>query len=168
VLLLFNGCAVPGHTKTDDSSSVASVGGEGSVSRGVEDKGGGPESDARLIGKFYAQYEEWKGVGYRLGGLSKRGIDCSGFVYMTFKSKLGLTLPRTTELLANSGRSVTRERLKAGDLVFFKTSYSVRHVGIYLEQGRFLHASKSRGVMISRLDNVYWRSKYWKARRIDI
>ena len=170
LVFLFNGGAAPGHAKSHARASVASVGaGDGTSRAGeAEEKGGGPKKDALLKEKFYAQYKEWRGVSYRLGGLSKRGIDCSGFVYMTFKTKLGLTVPRTTEMLARSGRSVARERLKAGDLVFFKTSYSVRHVGIYLEGGRFLHASKSRGVMISRLDNVYWKRKYWQARRLDI
>ncbi len=115
---------------------------------------------------LYSQHREWKGVKYRMGGLNKRGVDCSGFVYLTFKSKLGIKLPRTTKAQARLGKEVEKSRLKAGDLVFFKTSYKVRHVGIYIENGKFLHASTSRGVMISRLDNVYWKKKYWKARRV--
>ena len=125
-------------------------------------------TDSRLAKKkLYSQYKEWKGVRYRFGGLSKRGIDCSGLVYLTFKSKFGLKLPRTTKMQANIGKSVKKGSLKAGDLVFFKTSYKVRHVGIYLEKGRFMHASKKKGVMISKLKEPYWSSKYWKARRIE-
>lgn len=117
--------------------------------------------------QLYAQYREWKGTRYQIGGLSRRGIDCSGFVYVTFKSKLGVVLPRSTELQAESGESVSRDALRAGDLVFFRTGIFVRHVGVYLERGHFLHASTSRGVMISELDEAYWKSRYWKARRID-
>jgi probable lipoprotein NlpC len=62
---------------------------------------------------------------------------------------------------------VKRSKLKTGDLIFFKTSPRVRHVGIYLEKGKFLHASKKRGVMISRLSDVYWKSRYWKAKRVE-
>jgi cell wall-associated NlpC family hydrolase len=116
--------------------------------------------------QLYRQHKQWQGVKYRIGGLSKSGIDCSGFVHVTYRSKLGVTLPRTTKLQSDLGRSVKQHDLKAGDLVFFKTGLFVRHVGIYVEKRRFLHASTSRGVTISSLDNPYWRSKYWKARRI--
>ncbi len=74
-------------------------------------------------------------------------------------------MPRSTELMAKMGKKIDRKQLRAGDLVFFKTSYKVRHVGIYIEKGQFLHASSSKGVMISRLDNVYWADKYWQSRR---
>lgn len=116
---------------------------------------------------LYSQYRQWRGVRYQVGGLSRRGIDCSGFMYVTFKTKLGIVLPRSTELQADSGTGVSRSELRTGDLVFFKTGMFVRHVGVYLERGRFLHASTSRGVMISELDDAYWKSHYWKARRIQ-
>ena len=116
--------------------------------------------------KLYVQYAQWKGAKYKLGGLNKNGIDCSGFVFVTFKSKLGVSLPRTTSLQVKKGKYIKRNQLQAGDLVFFKTSKFFRHVGIYLEHGKFLHASTSVGVTISKLDNRYWKSKYWKAKRI--
>ncbi|MDH5387084.1 MAG: NlpC/P60 family protein [Gammaproteobacteria bacterium] len=115
--------------------------------------------------KLYSQYKSWKGVKYKMGGLSKSGVDCSGFVYATFRSKLGINIPRSTELQISTGKPIDKNKLKAGDLVFFKTKAKVRHVGIYLENNNFLHASTSKGVMISKLDNVYWKSKYWKSRR---
>lgn len=117
--------------------------------------------------KLYAQYAQWKGTKYKLGGLNRNGIDCSGFVFITFKSKLGIVLPRTTNLQVATGKDIERNQLQAGDLVFFKTGRFFRHVGIYLEHGKFLHASTSLGVTISKLDNVYWKSKYWKAKRIS-
>lgn len=117
---------------------------------------------------LYAQYNEWKNTKYRIGGLSRKGIDCSGFVYVTFKSKLGMVLPRSTEFQAGLGEDIGKSQLRAGDLVFFKTGITVRHVGVYLEGGRFLHASTSQGVMISRLNERYWKSAYWKAKRLAI
>ena len=95
-------------------------------------------------------------------------MDCSAFVQITFRSKLGVDLPRTTEELAREGERVDRSELQAGDLVFFKTGFRQRHVGIYMGGKRFLHASTSRGVMTSSLNNVYWKERYWKARRIEL
>ncbi|WP_394808638.1 NlpC/P60 family protein [Nitrosomonas sp.] len=115
---------------------------------------------------LYSQFNEWQGVRYQRGGLSQRGVDCSGFVHLTFKSKLGLHLPRTTRMQARLGKEIRKDDLKAGDLIFFKTGSASEHVGIYLEKNKFLHASQKQGVTISRLDNVYWKSNYWKSVRI--
>lgn len=116
--------------------------------------------------RMYQQYQQWKGTKYFLGGLSKKGIDCSGFVYLTYREKLGIRLPRTTGHQSRIGREIDRRDLISGDLVFFKTGFKVRHVGIYIGDGKFLHASTSKGVTISRLDNVYWQDKYWHSRRV--
>ena len=116
--------------------------------------------------QLYQQYSEWKGTKYQLGGVSKQGIDCSAFMQETFRSRLGIELPRTTILQSRRGQAVRRDQLLSGDLVFFKTGRRVRHVGVYLEEGRFLHASTSKGVTISRLDNPYWRDRFWQARRL--
>jgi hypothetical protein len=124
-------------------------------------------NNAFLVKKaLYAQYHEWKNTRYQMGGLSRNGIDCSGFIHVTFKTRLGVVLPRSTEFQVELGDRVDRKELRAGDLVFFKTGIADRHVGIYLEDGRFLHASSSQGVVISRLDESYWRSAYWKAKRL--
>lgn len=77
-----------------------------------------------------------------------------------------MALPRTTERQVDIGSPVDAHRLAAGDLVFFLIEGSTRHVGIYLDNDRFLHASKSRGVMISNLTNPYWQANYWQARRV--
>lgn len=117
---------------------------------------------------LYAQYNQWKNTRYQMGGLSRSGIDCSGFVQVTFRTKLGVVLPRSTEFQAQLGESVHKDQLRAGDLVFFKTGMTDRHVGVYLEDGKFLHASTSQGVTISGLDESYWKSAYWKAKRLGI
>lgn len=116
--------------------------------------------------KLYTQFNKWQGVRYRLGGSSKKGIDCSAFVQITFKSKFGVHLPRTTHLQSRLGKKISKYELEAGDLVFFRTGSNSRHVGIYLEGNKFLHASRRRGVTISKLDNVYWKANYWKSIRI--
>lgn len=113
-----------------------------------------------------AQYKQWKGTPYRIGGQSRSGIDCSGFTQITYLDRLGIPLPRSTALQAKTGRAAPRNALRAGDLVFFKTGFKTRHVGIYMGNDRFLHASTSRGVMISSLSNPYWAKRYWQARRV--
>jgi cell wall-associated NlpC family hydrolase len=116
---------------------------------------------------LYAQLEDWQGVRYRMGGLSKSGVDCSGLVYLTFRDHFGIKLPRTTRHQSRTGKSVSRRHLQPGDLVFFKTGWFDRHVGIYIEKHRFLHVSTKKGVMLSSLENPYWRKRYWKAVRIS-
>lgn len=115
---------------------------------------------------LYAQHDLWRGTPYVLGGTSRRGVDCSGFVQRTFDSHFGIAVPRTTELQSQQGQRIGRDALQAGDLVFFRTGNGKRHVGIYVEDGQFLHASTSRGVTLSRLDNPYWSRHYWQARRL--
>lgn len=119
-----------------------------------------------LTKQLKQQLVKWKGVPYQFGGLNKQGIDCSGFVYLTFRDILDIKLPRTTKEQAKLGTLISQNQLNTGDLVFFKTGKNVRHVGIYLQNKQFLHASTSKGVIVSHLDNVYWRKKFWKAKRL--
>ena len=125
-----------------------------------------PDDTTRLRGHLYQHYQLWKGTPYRLGGMTTRGIDCSGFVLVTFKALLDQRLPRTVDEQATLGSSVAPDDLRSGDLVFFKTGPSMRHVGIYMDHGRFMHASTRRGVMISGLSDSYWSRRFWQARRI--
>jgi cell wall-associated NlpC family hydrolase len=125
-------------------------------------------NNALIRKKLMDQYAEWKGTGYRAGGLSKNGVDCSGFVYLTFRSKLNVHLPRSTDSQARCGVPVSRKDLNPGDLVFFKTGFFEQHVGVYIGDDRFLHASSTNGVMISKLSNEYWASAYRFSRRVTI
>jgi cell wall-associated NlpC family hydrolase len=133
-------------------------------------KKGGVEQSLKVsysdMQRVIKEAKTYKGTRHVMGGLSHSGIDCSGFTYLTFHSKLGCKLPRTTKLQAKTGDKVARNNLHTGDLVFFKTGFFVKHVGIYLDESRFLHASTSQGVMISSLKEKYWKKRYWTARRI--
>jgi cell wall-associated NlpC family hydrolase len=122
-------------------------------------------ADSEIVTLLYDQYNNWRGVRYREGGLSKEGIDCSGYVHLTYKDRLKQNIPRSTELLAKSGIEVSPRQIRPGDLVFFKTGWKTNHVGIYLKNGTFMHASSSRGVMISKFDNPYWSDAFWMVRR---
>jgi probable lipoprotein NlpC len=110
--------------------------------------------------------QPWIGTPHRLGGMSRRGIDCSGLVVVVYKNLFGKKLPRTTSTLMHTGRRVARMNLSAGDLVFFQPGTKSRHVGIYLGHSEFVHASTSHGVMISRMDDDFWQACYLTGRRL--
>lgn len=113
-------------------------------------------------------YDNWKGTRYRYGGLSHKGIDCSGFALLTYKKLFRKNLPRTVREQVKQGKTIPKSSLEPGDLVFFKTGVVQKHVGIYLEDDFFMHASRSHGVMISRLDDDYWEERFWQAKRINV
>lgn len=108
----------------------------------------------------------WRGTPYRMGGLSKKGVDCSGFVQLTYRDLFGRKLPRTVKDQVDYGKEIPTQAARPGDLVFFKTGLFQRHVGIYLEDGFFIHASRSSGVILSNLSESYWQDNYWKTRRL--
>ena len=120
---------------------------------------------ARLDRSLRDAAPRWLGIPYRWGGASRRGIDCSAFVQQYVRENLAIELPRTTAGQRYEGTPVERDELRAGDLVFFRRR-GIRHVGVYLSDGEFIHASSSRGVTVSELDNDYWTRHYWMARRI--
>lgn len=122
-------------------------------------------SDTPTLNDFYV---EWQGTPYRYGGNQKNGIDCSAFVQKAFVEAYQLTLPRTTKEQSKQGIKLDWQDARKGDLVFFKTKRTTYHVGIYLGDMQFMHASTSKGVIISRLDNPYWSSKFWQVRRVTL
>jgi len=124
------------------------------------------QKTSSTLNKIYAEYRQWKGTPYKYGGVTKNGIDCSGFVLQTYKKLFNIHLPRSTKYQVKEGKRVYLNQLRAGDLVFFKTGWNVRHVGIYLEKGKFAHASSSKGVVISTMYSGYWKKNYWQARRL--
>ncbi|EEQ11591.1 hypothetical protein ymoll0001_21660 [Yersinia mollaretii ATCC 43969] len=121
-----------------------------------------------VVAKLNEQLRQWEGTPYRNGGLDQSGVDCSGFVYRTFRDRFDMQLPRTTAAQTSLGTKVSRDDLMPGDLVFFKTGSGQNglHVGIYDTNDEFIHASTSKGVIRSSLENVYWKRVYWQARRI--
>lgn len=109
------------------------------------------------------------GTPYRYGGNTPdSGFDCSGLVTYVFADMLDVRLPRTSRELARvQGPKIAPERLSTGDLVFFGSGADVWHVGIYVGEGRFVHAPSTGGtVRLDALDNPYWQRHYSGAKRV--
>ncbi|MGU3412572.1 NlpC/P60 family protein [Enterobacteriaceae bacterium C23F] len=126
------------------------------------------EEDIRQ--KILSQYSRWQGVKYKFGGTTAKGIDCSSLMQQIFHAAFPETsrsrLPRTTAEQIKQGAHASAMALKPGDLLFFQMSTNERHVGVYIGNQQFVHASTSKGVMISDLKNDYWKTRFTVARRV--
>jgi len=114
--------------------------------------------------QLYRFITDWTGVKYRFGGLDKRGIDCSGFAYLLEKEIYGITLPRISRDQANAVKRKNQSNLNEGDLIFFAFGGGdVDHVGIYLNNGFFVHASTTRGVIVDDLTLPAYQKAFVKS-----
>lgn len=124
---------------------------------------------SRAMGKVLQSALSFTGTRYRYGGSSPvTGFDCSGFVGYVFRESAGLKLPRASYQMASvDGRKLSREELKAGDLVFFAQRKRISHVGIYLGDDRFIHAPSTGGrVRTDTLSDNYWRKRFVNGKRV--
>jgi len=110
--------------------------------------------------KMFEFIDDWYGTPYRLGGTTKKGVDCSAFSQFLFASVYGLSIPRTAREQYDLTSHISRTELKEGDLIFFNTRGGVSHVGVYLQNNKFVHASTSGGVMISDIFEEYWVRRF--------
>ena len=113
--------------------------------------------------KLYVNAAEWIGTPYRAGGDSRHGTDCSGLVSQLYKKTYRMRLSRSTDGQLKESNKIARRNLREGDLVFFTSRSSrkkVAHVGIYLKDGKFIHASTSQGVIVSSLKEKYY-TQHW-------
>jgi lipoprotein Spr len=112
-------------------------------------------------------FEKYLGKPYKSKSEYETGLDCSLFAMEVYKKYNGTILPRMVKDQVKQGQEVHRNLLRFGDLVFFKTdNYSISHVGIYVGYNQFIHASSSRGIVISNMNEKYWGERYAAARRI--
>lgn len=112
--------------------------------------------------------DEWYGVRYRTGGNTKSGVDCSGFTVAVYLAAYSIALPRVSRDQYRISRKISTTELQEGDLVFFNTrGNGVSHVGVYLGNNKFIHASVSRGVMVNGLFEPYYIKRYIGAGRIE-
>lgn len=116
--------------------------------------------------RLVAFLETWYGTPYKYGGGDKAGIDCSAFCSMLLDSVYGVVLPRTAKSQYEMGIKVKKEQLEQGDLVFFNTTGGISHVGVFLANNKFVHAATSNGVMISDLEDMYYKKRFIGASRV--
>ncbi len=124
-----------------------------------------PEN-TQLSALLRAEAQTWSGTPHVWGGTTKNGIDCSALVQNVYQDVLDISIPRTTAQQSKIGDFVQPGNVMVGDLVFYHIDRRTRHVGIYLGENEFMHASKSEGVTISSLDDSYWKKRFWMIRRI--
>jgi lipoprotein Spr len=123
--------------------------------------------DATSNLKLYKFIYEWIGTPYRFGGNTEKGIDCSAFTKAIYDKVFNTTILRNSRDIFSMVNPLPKDELKEGDLVFFKIkSASITHIGIYLGDNRFAHASVSRGVVISNLNEPYYSRYFYKGGRI--
>ena len=158
--LLLAACTMPIRPSYDrDSGSYKLSKSEETTNQAME-KASGDAADWMPV------VRPWIGTRYKYGAASKSGTDCSGYVMNIYKEKTGVSLPHSSTQMYKMGTKIDKGDLKAGDLVFFGGS-GVDHVGLYLSDGNFTHASTSRGVIITPLSDSYWQPRYKGARRIQ-
>jgi probable lipoprotein NlpC len=121
--------------------------------------------DKALIETIY----EWIGTPYRSGASSKKGTDCSGFVSSVYKEVYGINLSRSSRSMFHDVQRIKKDSLRAGDLIFFKRAPNqpIYHVGIYLKDNKFVHSATNGGVIISSLNQQYYRRNYFAAGRVN-
>lgn len=124
--------------------------------------------DNRFGERIVAQARKWIGTPYKYGGESHKGTDCSGLTMVLYRDVAGIKIPRNSGKQQEFCNRISRNALSPGDLVFFSSSRkgSVSHVGIYAGSGKFIHASSSRGVILSSLDEDYYRRHFHSAGRV--
>jgi len=161
VFVLTVGLLVPVHLAWETSVSSAPV----EEWREAADPDGLVFDDA----SFQDEVTRYLGIPYRWGGSSRRGMDCSGFVKHVYSRVFGVDLPHNSagQYRLSFLKSIPRDELRSGDLVFFARGKRIQHVGIYLSGGRFIHAARRKGVVISRLDAPYYRARYAGSKRLE-
>jgi murein DD-endopeptidase / murein LD-carboxypeptidase len=117
--------------------------------------------------KMYQFIYDWLGTPYRLGGDTKKGVDCSGFAFQLYEKTFNTIIGNNSRNIFSMVNPISKVELKEGDLVFFKIhSKSISHVGVYIGDNKFAHASSSKGVMISNLNEPYWQRYFYKGGRL--
>lgn len=125
------------------------------------------EVEALTNTTLYSFIEEWYGTHYRMGGTTKKGIDCSAFSGTLLSSIYSFDMPRTAREQYKASQRIDKENLLAGDLVFFNTRGGVSHVGVYLTNNHFVHSSSTNGVSISSLADGYYSKKFIGGGRVN-
>ncbi len=115
---------------------------------------------------MYSFIDEWLETRYRYGGSTKKGVDCSAFTGLLMGTVYAIKLPRTAREQYSQSEKIGKEEMQEGDLVFFNTRGGISHVGVYLSEGYFVHASTNNGVTVSSLTDPYYESRFISGGRV--
>lgn len=126
----------------------------------------GSISDGTISRLLLKEYKLWKGTPHVMGGNTRNGVDCSGFVHQIFKRVLKINVPRSTQIFMTAGKKIQKSELRPGDIIIFKPPSYPRHIGIFTGNNKFIHTSKSKGVTMTNLNNKYWKKCYYSSRRL--
>jgi lipoprotein Spr len=166
IALFFSVLAVQAQTKTVPNSTDKPADEQESLAKDYLSQIMHVAVSATSNMKLFNFVYDWIGTPYRFGGSSKKGVDCSAFTKTLYDQVFNLDIKRSSRDIFSMVSPVGKDELKEGDLVFFKIhSRSISHVGIYLGNNRFAHASL-KGVAISSLDDAYWTRYFYKGGRV--
>lgn len=164
--LFFSVVAAQAQTKTPDQQPADKQDDQESLAKDYLSQIMGVALSATSNMKLFHFVYDWIGTPYHFGGSSRKGIDCSAFTKELYSEVFNLDIRRNSRDIFSMVSPVSKDDLKEGDLVFFKIhSRRISHVGVYLGNGRFAHAS-SRGVAISSLDDAYYSRYFYKGGRL--
>lgn len=159
--LLFSGFCLVSHAQTTNKVKE-----QDNLAKEYFSQIMGVAVNATTSTKLYQFVYDWLGTPYRLGGDSKKGIDCSKFSLTLYENVFNTTIGYNSRNQFANVTPVAKKDLQPGDLVFFNIrSKSITHVGVYLGDNKFAHASSSKGVMVSNLDEPYWKRYYYNGGR---
>ncbi|ERJ60818.1 MAG: C40 family peptidase [Sphingobacterium sp.] len=161
--MLFIGFCLVSHAQTTNKSKT---GDQDNLTKEYFSQIMGVAINTTTSTKLYQFVYDWLGTPYRLGGDSKKGIDCSKFSLAVYENVFNTTIGYNSRNQYDNVTPIRKSDLQAGDLVFFKIrSKSITHVGVYLGDDKFAHASSSKGVMVSSLNEAYWQRYYYNGGR---
>lgn len=153
-------------TTSSESNTEKTEGNSHSLKKQYSEKLGVSESDIKNE-SLYKFINEWYGVPYKYAGKDKTGIDCSGLTSTLYLKVYKKTISSNTKALVDEVKKIKESELKEGDLVFFNTNgKSISHVGVYLQNNKFVHASTKKGVMISDMNEPYFKKTYVSSGRV--
>ncbi|RZJ64013.1 MAG: glycoside hydrolase [Flavobacterium sp.] len=166
IALLISALSVQAQTKSIPTPAAAETEEQESLAKTYLSQIMGVALSATSNLKLFEFVHDWVGTPYRFGGNTRRGIDCSAFTKEMYSKVFNLTIKRSSRDIFSMVNPVRKDELKEGDLVFFKIhSRSISHVGVYLGNGRFAHAS-NKGVAISNLEEGYYNRYFYKGGRL--